>query len=176
MASARSGGSGQGGGGRPPGTGGQPPPPPHVIRPAEVAAWLADSVNKRVTHHRTTHADAQDILERGVEIARSRIGAYGQGFYTVTDPSAFPGDTTLALAVRTRRPLVGDEDVVGRRVDAIVEQVPGARGRITTRVAARIRVELLRSGYDAIIVRDGGGDGIDYVIVLDAAIVRVVRP
>jgi hypothetical protein len=58
--------------------------PPHVIAPDEVAAWLADSVNKVVTYHRTTREGAQDIIDRGVDVSRSRIGAYGQGFYTTT--------------------------------------------------------------------------------------------
>ncbi len=40
----------------------------------------------------------------------------------------------------------------------------------------RIRDELLRAGYDGIIVRDGGGDGIDYVIAIDNATVKVVVP
>ncbi len=38
----------------------------HSIAPDEVDAWLADSVNKLVTGHRTTRAAAQDILEQNV--------------------------------------------------------------------------------------------------------------
>ena len=84
--------------GRPTTTGGEPPRPPHIIRPDEVDAWLADSVNQRVTHHRTTRAAAQDILERGVDISRSRIAAYGQGFYTTTDVRELAGDVPHYLS------------------------------------------------------------------------------
>lgn len=37
-----------------------------------------------------------------------------------------------------------------------------------------MRLELLSLGYDGIVIRDGGGDGVDYVIALDAATVKVV--
>ena len=38
-------------------------------------------------------------LERGVEIARSRIGSYGQGFYTATATDPFYGDAEIAVAI-----------------------------------------------------------------------------
>jgi hypothetical protein len=40
--------------------------------------------------------------------------------------------------------------------------------------ARRIRRELLAGGYDGLVVYDGGGDGVDYVIALVEGIVRVV--
>ena len=47
-------------------------------------------------------------------------------------------------------------------------------GRITPTIAAAIRLELMRLGYDGIVVVDGGGDGVDYVIALVSEAVRVV--
>jgi len=166
-------GGGAGVSGRPTATGGEPLRPPHVIRPDEVAAWLADSVNTQLTYHRTLRADAQDILEHGVDVTRSRIGAYGQGFYTATDPAVFPGEAVVTLAIRARRPLVGDEPDIADQTDALARRF-GRTGRITLAVAAAIRQELLGLGHDAIIVRNAVGEGVDYVIALDSVAVKVV--
>lgn len=151
------------------------PPTGHLILASEVPGWLVDSVNKAVTYHRTTRAAAQDILEHGVDVARSRIGSYGQGFYTATDPGAFPGDATLAVAIRTRHPLVGELEEIADQIDAIARVVTGSP-RITPAVSAAIRRELVRVGYDGIVVRDAGGDGIDYVVALDSRTVKVIQP
>jgi hypothetical protein len=146
----------------------------HLIRSNEVDTWLADSVNRRVTYHRTTRIAAQDIFEAGIDISKSRIGAYGQGFYTATDPSAFPGDTLLAVAVRTRHPLAGDAQSIGAQVDALAWALGARDGRLTPEVAAGIRREIVRRGHDGMIIWDGGGDGIDYIVALDASTVKVV--
>ena len=37
-----------------------------------------------------------------------------------------------------------------------------------------MRLELLRLGYDGIVIHDGGGDGIDYAVAIDEATVKVV--
>jgi hypothetical protein len=155
---------------------GRGPRRPHVIRPDEVDAWLADSVNKVVTYHRTTSAAAQDILEHGVESSRSRIGAYGQGFYTATSPVGQFGDTNLRVAVRTGSPLLGEIADIERVVDPLVFRLSGGTGRLTVPVASALRREFQELGYDSIIVRDAGGDGIDYVIALQGESVRVVLP
>src|SRR5919202_1323840 len=89
--------------------------PPHIIEPDQVDAWLADSVNRQVTYHRTTREAALDTLEHGVDIGRSRIGAFGQGFYTVavrpTDLQR--GEAAVPVVIRLRRPFVGDHEEVG---------------------------------------------------------------
>jgi hypothetical protein len=72
--------------------------------------------------------------------------------------------------------LVGDLEEIGGLADAVVMAAAGRLMGLTTRLAAVIRLEFLRQGYDAMIVRDAGGDGIDYVIALDGSIVRVVEP
>ena len=41
-------------------------------------------------------------------------------------------------------------------------------------VAAQIRLHLLELGYDGIVVWDGGGDGIDYVVAIVDGSVKVV--
>ena len=92
--------------------------PPHLISPEDVADWLIDSVNGRVTYHNTSPAAAAVIMQQGVDISRSQIGAYGQGFCTSTEPDDFYG----------------------------------------------------------IVVIDGGGDGVDYVIALDEQPVRIIQP
>jgi hypothetical protein len=162
--------------GRPTTTSGEPPRPPYLIRPDEVDAWLADSVNQRVTYHRTTHAAAQNILERGVDISRSRIAAYGQGFYTATDVRELAGDADLAVAVRTRHPLVGHVDDMIPYFTDLVDLLTGGRGALTQAVAARIRQTLLDLGYDCVIIQDAGGDDVDFVIALHGHLVKVVQP
>jgi hypothetical protein len=164
----------EGGGGH--GAGGTAARPPHVIAPDEVAAWLANSVNKVVTYHRTTREAAYDILEHGIDIGRSRIGSYGQGFYTATETDPLFGSVELAVAVRLTRPLVGDVEEVAEQVDAVAPRTRAGQVRITPAVAIAIRRELLGLGYDGIIVRDAGGDGIDYVVALLEESIRIVRP
>jgi hypothetical protein len=173
VTSARSGSGGAPGGGG--GRGKPPERPPHWIRPEEVDAWLADSMNKRVTYHRTTRLAAQNILEGGVDIERSRGGAFGRGFYTATDAGPFAGDAMLDVAIRTCRPLAGHLDEIEAQLDEFTARFSRTR-RLTPRVAEQIRQELLGLGYDGLIVRDAGGDGIDYVVALTADAVKVVQP
>jgi hypothetical protein len=151
--------------------------PSHIIRLDEVDAWLADSVNKVVTYHRTTDEAAQEILERGVDISRSRIAAYGQGFYTTTmAPSDLRrGEAEVQVAVRLHQPVVGELEEVADFVDQFARDARQRPAPITPPVAARIRQELVRLGYDGLIVRDAGGDAIDYVIALDASSVKVLQ-
>jgi len=61
-------------------------------------------------------------------------------------------------------------------VDELIRDPRGRPLPIDAATAARIRQQLVQQGYDAIIVRDGGGDGIDYVVALVASTVKVVRP
>jgi hypothetical protein len=158
--------------------GGDGPPtrPPHWIRPDEVDPWLAASVNKRVTYHRTTREAADNILEHGVDVSRSRRGAYGVGFYTATAPVGLYGDTELQVAVRTRQPLAGEPPEVEAVIDPLVLRLSRGTGRLSPPVADALRRELLALAYDAIIVRDAEDQGLDYVIALEAAAVKVVMP
>jgi hypothetical protein len=146
------------------------------IRPSEVDAWLADSLNKRVTYHRTTSEAAQDIVEHGVDIDKSRIGSFGQGFYTATASDPFYGDVEVPVAIRLRQPLAGEFEEVDQFLEQLTRRIGRGRTRLTSDVAAAIRRELLGLGYDGIVVRDAGGDDVDYVIALDAATVKVIRP
>jgi hypothetical protein len=141
-----------------------------------VDAWLADSVNKRVTYHRTTREAAREILEHGVDIGRSRIAAYGQGFYTATDPEGVAGDTILRVAIRAQHPFVAEFEDAEQYMEEATRRLGRGSTRLTPVIAARVRQELLALGHDAIVVRDGGGDGIDYVIALVAANVKVLQP
>jgi len=45
---------------------------------------------------------------------------------------------------------------------------------MTPRTGRRIRRALLDAGYDGLVIRDGGGDGVDYVIAMAADCVRIV--
>jgi hypothetical protein len=148
--------------------------PPHLILPDEVDAWLAGSAIKVVTYHRTSVLGARSILERGVDIARSRIGAYGRGFYTATQSDPFFGEVELAVALRLEHPLRGDEDSISDLVSMIAVRLGDRTGRISPAIAEAIRQELLQLGYDGIVVVDAGGDGIDYIIALQEDAVRVV--
>ena len=150
------------------------PRPAHVITSAEVDGWLADSVVKVVTYHRTSSAAARSIVERGVRIERSRIGSYGQGFYTAKEPDEFYGKVKVTVAVMLRSPVVGSIDELDRLVDRLARRFDPRRGKLTPPVAALVRRDFVASGYDGIVVRDGGGDGNDIVIALHDQIVRVV--
>lgn len=149
--------------------------PPHLISPDEVPDWLADSVNGRVTYHRTSKAAAREIMRRGIDISRSRIGSYGQGFYSATETDTYFGDVVLPVAIRLKAPLTGDVASVAEVVDSITSRLSPLSGRLTPEIAAAIRRELLSRGYDGMVVEDGGGDGVDYVIALDGASVRVIE-
>lgn len=138
-----------------------------------MADWLADSAVKTVTYHRTSPAAARAIVEHSVSIERSRIGSYGQGFYSATKADEFYGDAEITVAICTRSPFVGDMSSVSESIDRLARHFSPTR-RITPHVSMLIRRELLAAGYDAIVVRDAGGDGIDYVVALDERIVRVV--
>jgi hypothetical protein len=75
----------------------------HLIRRGDVARWLADSVVKVVTFHRTSSHAATVILEQGVTISASRIASFGQGFYTATRTDPMLGPVEIAVAIRTRQ-------------------------------------------------------------------------
>jgi hypothetical protein len=150
--------------------------PPHLIAPDEVDSWLSVSANRRVTYHRTSAQAAQAIVQHGVDISRSRIGSYGQGFYTATHTDAIYGEVVIPVAIRLTAPLIGDDTSVGSIVDAIADRLAPIGRRITPHVAAGIRRELLSLGYDGMVVVDADGDGIDYVIALDGRSVRVIQP
>ena len=77
----------------------------------------------------------------------------------------------LAAAVE---PLLKAREALERQIDDLVESLSPRDRRITPEVAARVRSELISLGYDAIVVRDAGGPGIDYVIALQADTVKVV--
>ena len=128
----------------------------HLILPSQVSAWLADSRVKAVTYHRTTPVAAADLVERGVRIERSRIGAYGQGFYTVTRPDVAGGPAVLTVAVKLTTPREATEAQIADLVDNIVRQrFPRSRG-IGAEESAGVRRELLSMGYDGLIIHDAG--------------------
>ena len=150
--------------------------PPHLIAVDQIDTWLADSVNKLVTYHQTSIIAARAIQRYGIDLRHARVGTYGHGFYTATQPDSFQGGIELRAAVRIRHPLVGHVDEIGDLVDALARHSEDPLGRITPIVAAGIRQEFLRRGHDGIIVWDAGGDGIDYVIALVADAVKVIEP
>ncbi len=59
-------------------------------------------------------------------------------------------------------------------MDELAEELGAENGRLTPPVAAAIRRELLGRGYDAMIITDAVGDGVDYVIALDSVTVKAV--
>jgi hypothetical protein len=150
--------------------------PSHLILPEDVDAWLADSAVKAVTYHRTSVLAARSILERGVDIARSRIGAYGQGFYTATAPvDEDLDDVLLTVAVRLESPLVGSAEVLADQVDEIIVTRYGRLRPITAAVASTVRRVLVGLGYDGLVIRDVGEEGFDYVVAFFGASVKVVQ-
>jgi len=149
--------------------------PPHVISPDEVADWLAGSAVLATTFHRTSRDAADRIRREGVDPERSRAGSFGAGFYTATIEEEEYGPARVVVAIRSLNPLTGTFDEVEAMIDRIATRLNPPRGNITPAVAAGIRRELVRLGYDGIIVPDGGGDGVDWVIALTGDAVKVVE-
>jgi len=150
--------------------------PPHLIAPDEVDAWLADSAVSTVTYHNTDRLSAQAILANSVAIERCRVSSYGQGFYTATQADPFFGEVELVVAIRLVSPLRGEDGFVGPFIDRIAEQHGAPGGRLTSSMGRSVRRELLRLGYDGIVVEDADGEDVDYVIALEGHSVKVVRP
>lgn len=149
--------------------------PSHIISPDEVDAWLADSAIRVVTYHRTTPWAAHSILEHGVDIRRSRIGAYGQGFYSATVALEGFGDTLLTVAVRLSRPLTGQAHDVERQIDDLIIEQYGTLRPITPDIAASIRRRFISLGYDGLVIHDVDDVGVDYVLAFFGASVKVVQ-
>ena len=114
----------------------------HLITDDEVAAWLLDSANDRVTYHRTSVQNARDIVRRGVDISRSRIGSYGQGFYTATETGPFYGPAEISVAIRLTQPLRGDHPFIEATIDAIVQRLQPGAVDLSPELSARVRREL----------------------------------
>jgi hypothetical protein len=148
--------------------------PPHLISPDDVASWLSNSRNRRATYHRTSREAAERIRRRGVDPEQSRVGSFGQGFYTATVEEEEYGPARVIVAIRLMTPLTGRFAEVEEVVDRIAARLNPPHGQISPAVSAGIRRELLRLGYDGIIVPDGGGDGVDWIIALIGDTVKVV--
>lgn len=147
---------------------------PHLISPDEVADWLTDSVNRRVTYHNTSLSAATEIRQNGVWIDRSRLGSFGQGFYTGTVPEPFYGPVSVPVAIRLLRPLVGHLNEVEAYIEDVIVRLRPRSPAITPPLAGRIRRELLDAGYDGLMIGDAGGDGINFVVALVDGVTRVV--
>jgi hypothetical protein len=126
------------------------------------------------TFHRTSQEAADRIRRSGVDPERSRVSTFGAGFYTATIEEVEYGPSVVVVAIRLLTPLTGTFDVIEEIVDRLAIRFNPPHGRITMRVAAQIRREFLRLGYDGIVVLDGGGDGVDWVIALTGGAVKVV--
>jgi hypothetical protein len=127
-----------------------------------------------VTYHNTSPGAAELIRRLGVNVEASRIGSFGQGFYTTSVPDPFYGDTVVSVAIRLRDPLIGHLDELAVTMERLVRRLNPTTGLLTPPVARLIRRELLMAGYDGIVVHDAGGDGVDYVISLVDEAVKVV--
>jgi hypothetical protein len=75
-----------------------------------------------------------------------------------------------------RHPLIGRPGDVGEFVDDLVTEVGRTAPPVTPEIAAQMRRELLRLGYDGIIVQDATDEGFDFVVALEASSVKVVQP
>ncbi|MGD9892964.1 MAG: hypothetical protein AB7R89_07905 [Dehalococcoidia bacterium] len=119
--------------------------PAHIIQHSEVAAWLADSIVKVTTVHRTTAESAAAILRAGVHIEHTAVDvAWGRGFYTTNRPQRHAGDTNVRVAVRLRRPLVVDDPIEGQeQIDTLLREAGNED----------IRAVLQGAGYDGVVVR-----------------------
>jgi hypothetical protein len=84
-------------------------------------------------------------VKRGVDIRLSRIGAYGQGFYTSTrTPDDQLGDVTLTVAVRLQHSLIGSQERIEGVIDDLIIERYGSFRPITPTVAEAIRRQFIR--------------------------------
>lgn len=148
--------------------------PPHLIAPDQVTSWLAGSSVSATTFHRTSREAADRIHRLGIDPERSQVGSFGCGFYTATIEQEEFGPEPVEVAIRLLAPLTGTFDDIEEMIDRIAMRLNPPSGRISHAVAAGIRRELIHLGYDGIIVPDGGGDGVDWVIALFGESVKVV--
>jgi hypothetical protein len=98
----------------------------------------------------------------------------GAGFYTATERDTFFGPVIVEAAIRLVHPLVGTDHEIEIVVDAIARRHRPQDLGLSAQGSRAVRRELLDLGYDGLVIYDGGGDGIDYVIALDGATVRIV--
>jgi hypothetical protein len=140
------------------------PRPAHQIIPAEVDVWLADSVVKAVTYHRTDAISARGIIARGVDLAEADLaGAWGRGFYSSTVPDPQYGSIEIAVAAPLRVPLVIRDTVrEAERVDRLLLQAG----------TDDFREAFLGAGYDGAVIHYPWG--ITWVVAYFSHQVRVV--
>jgi hypothetical protein len=143
----------------------EPSQPSHLIRRREVAAWLAESVVREITVHRTSAEAAARIIRDGVRIERSaREVRWGQGFYTSNRPDLQYGDTSVAVAVRLRRPFVAEDSIEGQeRIDEMLAEAGSDDVRAVPQAA----------GYDGVVVHFPDGEA--WVVAFADDQVKVIR-
>jgi hypothetical protein len=139
-----------------------------------VERWQADSAVRRLTYHRTVEVVARAILRHGIDVQQSRVGTFGQGFYTSTEPDPFYGAGELVVAMRLRHPLEGHAWEIGETVDRVAGRLRPLDPRVSDEVARAIRRELVSKGNDKLVAHDAGGDGIDFVVASVNGVARVV--
>ena len=116
----------------------------HLIGSAEVDAWLSDSVVTVVTTHCTDRESAQDIVERGVDIQRSRFdAAWWRGFYSRTPAAPQYGEVHVPVAVRLLNPLILHDSVRGA---AVVDDLANRAGTDDFRSA------IMSAGFDGVLI------------------------
>src|SRR4029077_19667734 len=81
-------------------------PKPHWIRPADVAEFLEGSVLTAPVFHCTSLEGREEIVERGVDLGRTRTAVFGRGFYLSSQPIERYGPGVVRAAVRLQDPLV----------------------------------------------------------------------
>lgn len=139
--------------------------PAHIIRHSEVASWLADSVVKLTTVHRTTAESAAAILRDGVRIDQSAVDVrFGFGFYTTTHPHPQYGNANVRVAIRLQHPFIANDPIEGDELVDTMRQV--ARSDDTRSV-------LQAAGYDGVVVHFP--DGEMWVIAFADDQVKIVR-
>jgi hypothetical protein len=139
--------------------------PAYVIRLSQVKAWLADSVNKRVTTHWTSETSALNIRGEGAQIKQAAIDAtWGQGFYTSDRPMRESGSVGVRVAIRLQHPFVVEDRIAAHEVieDLIAE----------TGIEDRRRA-LQAAGYDGVIVHWESGE--TWVVAFEDDQVKVIE-
>ncbi len=125
--------------------------PAHMIRRADVPAFLHDSVLRWTVLHNTSDEGVKGIVATGPQWEFTRNGMFGDGIYGSVDPW-FGRNERLELALRLRNPLVGTAaeirnaraDIIrGARMTADEQSAPGA-----------VHDLFVRQGIDGVILFD----------------------
>ncbi len=132
------------------------------IRRSDVGDFLKDSAYPYTAFHGNTNRETyENVAAKGALVEKNKRSAFGQGFYTTTSPGGW-GDDIVEVAVNTTHPWIGTGDEFRAQFTHGIEDKYNAHEAV------------LAAGHDAAILRNQGGEGVDWVIGYRDDIMKIV--